>query len=111
VDLREEVIGEVTVLEVKGRIDSTTAPTLRDRLQTSCAPDGKSVVIDLQQLEYISSAGFRVFLLAAKRADDTAGRLVLCSLSAKAVQLFDLGGFQDVFTIVNSRVDALDALK
>jgi anti-anti-sigma factor len=110
-DLREEVIGEVTVLEVKGRIDSTTAPTLRERLQGSCAPDGKSVVVDLQHLEYISSAGFRVFLLAAKQADDTAGKLMLCGLSAKVAQLFELGGFEDIFRIVKTRADALDALK
>jgi anti-anti-sigma factor len=110
VDLREEVIGEVTVLEVKGRIDTTTAPTLRERLQSSCAPGGKSVVVDLQHLEYISSAGFRVFLLAAKQAEDTSGKFMLCGLSAKVVQLFDLGGFDDIFRIVKSRAEALDAL-
>lgn len=110
-NLSEERVGEVTVLEVKGRIDSATAPTLRDRLQTSCAPDGRSVVVDLQHLEYISSAGFRVLLLAAKRAEDTSGQLVLSGLSTKVAQLFDLGGFDDIFRIVKSRAEALDALK
>lgn len=110
-DLCEDVIGEITVLEVKGRIDSTTAPILRDRFQTSCAPNGRPVVVDLQHLEYISSAGFRVFLLAAKRADETAGQLVLFGLSTKVAQLFDLGGFEDIFRIVKSRTEAFDALK
>ena len=110
-DLREDVVGEITVLEVKGRIDSTTAPTLGDRLLAACPAQGKGLVIDLRQLEYISSAGFRVFLLAAKRAEESASQLVLCGLSTKVQQLFDLGGFLDIFRIAGSREDAISAAK
>jgi hypothetical protein len=53
-------------------------------------------VLDLSRLEYISSAGFRVLLLAAKLADETGSRLVLCGVSGKVRQLFDLGGFLDL---------------
>ena len=110
-DLREDVVGEVTVLEIKGRIDSSTAPALRDRLLSGPARQGKGLVVDLRQLEYISSAGFRVFLLAAKRAEEGASQFVLCGLSTKVQQLFDLGGFLDIFRITGSLDDAISAVK
>ena len=110
-EMREDVVGEITVLEIKGRIDSTTAPTLGDRLLSTFRMQGKGLVIDLRELEYISSAGFRIFLLAAKRAEESASHLVLCGLSTKVKQLFDLGGFLDIFRIAGSREDAITSAK
>jgi anti-anti-sigma factor len=108
-DLLEEKVGGVTVVAVKGRIDSTTAPALGERLTASLAAPKVHVVLDLSRLEYISSAGFRILLLAAKRADETGSRFVLCGVSGKVRQLFDLGGFLDLFTIVGSREEGIAA--
>lgn len=106
-DLKEQVVGEVTVVEVKGRVDSSTAPALGERLETLLATPSQRLVLDMRDLEYISSAGFRVLLLAARRAEQAAGRLVLCGLSGKVRQLFDLGGFLDFFAISVSRDEAV----
>jgi anti-sigma B factor antagonist len=111
VDLREDIAGEVTVLEVKGRIDSTTAPVLGEKLTGALATPQRRLVLDLRQLEYISSAGFRVLLLAAKRAEEAGSRFVLCSVSGKARQLFDLGGFLDLFPISASREEGIAAVQ
>jgi anti-sigma B factor antagonist len=111
VDLREDIAGEVTVLEVKGRIDSTTAPVLGEKLTGSLATPQRRLVLDLRQLEYISSAGFRVLLLAAKRAEEAGSRFVLCSVSGKVRQLFDLGGFLDLFPISASREEGIAAVQ
>ncbi len=110
-DLREDVAGEITVLEVKGRIDSTTAPVLGEKLTGALATPQRRLVLDLRQLEYISSAGFRVLLLAAKRADEAGSRFVLCSVSGKVRQLFDLGGFLDLFPISASREEGIAAVQ
>jgi anti-sigma B factor antagonist len=111
VDLREEQIDQVTVLEVRGRIDSSTAPVLDARLAGALAEPTRRLLVDFRQIDYISSAGFRVLLLAAKRADQTGSRFVLCGLSAKVRQLFDLGGFLDLFPISASRDEGLAALR
>jgi anti-sigma B factor antagonist len=108
-DLSQQDVGGVTVVQVKGRIDSTTAPALGDRLRANLAAPEVRVVLDLGALDYISSAGFRVLLLAAKRADEAGSRLVLCGISGKVSQLFDLGGFLDLFTIVGSRDEGIAA--
>ena len=108
-DLREEKVDGITVVEVKGRIDSTTAPALGERLTANLQAAKVRLLLDLSRLEYISSAGFRILLLAAKRADEAGSRLVLCGVSGKVRQLFDLGGFLDLFTIVGSREEGIAA--
>jgi anti-anti-sigma factor len=111
VDLREDSVGDVLVLEVKGRIDSSTAPALGDKLSDTLGAPARRLVLDLRQLEYISSAGFRILLLAAKRAEEAGSRFVLCGLSGKVRQLFDLGGFLDLFPISASREDGIAAVQ
>ena len=110
-DLHEEQVDEVTALSVKGRIDSTTAPAFGQRLESVVTAPAGRLVVDFRDLEYISSAGFRVLLVAAKRAEECGTRLVLCGLSGKVRQLFDLGGFLDLFTIAASRDDAMTAAR
>jgi anti-anti-sigma factor len=110
-ELREEQITGVTTLTVRGRLDSNTAPVLGVKLESVVAVPTSRLVVDFRELDYISSAGFRVLLVAAKRAEDVGSRLVLCGLSTKVRQLFDLGGFLDLFTITASRDDAIVAAR
>ena len=108
-DLKEEQVGGVTVLQVTGRLDSTTSPALGERLSGILDAGKARLLVDFSQLEYISSAGFRVLLQAAKRADQNAAKLVLCGVSGKVRQLFDLGGFLDLFSITATRGEGLTA--
>jgi anti-anti-sigma factor len=108
-DLKEEQVGDVAVLQVKGRLDTTTSPVLGERLTAILDAANARVLVDFSQLEYISSAGFRVLLLAAKRAEQTMSKLVLCGVSGKVRQLFDLGGFLDLFAITATRDEGITA--
>jgi anti-sigma B factor antagonist len=110
-DLHEERLDQVTALSVKGRIDSTTAPAFGQKLESVVAVPAGRLVVDFRDLDYISSAGFRVLLVAARRAEATGSRLVLCGLSSKVRQLFDLGGFLDIFSITATRDDAVNAAR
>jgi anti-anti-sigma factor len=110
-DLREERQDQVTALSVKGRIDSTTAAQFGQKLDSVVADPSGRLVVDFRDLEYISSAGFRVLLVAAKRADEAGSRLVLCGLSSKVRQLFDVGGFLDLFSITATRDEAIAAAR
>jgi len=108
-EMHEEQVAGVTCLAVNGRLDSTTAPLLGARLASAMAKPRGGVVLDLANVEYVSSAGFRVLLVASKRADEIQSRLVLSGLSAKVRQLFDIGGFLDLFSITASREEAFKA--
>jgi anti-anti-sigma factor len=110
-DLSEERLDQVIALSVRGRIDSMTAPQFGQKLDSVVAAPSGRLVVDLRDLDYISSAGFRVLLVAAKRADETGSRLVLCGLSSKVRQLFDVGGFLDLFSITATRDEAISAAR
>jgi len=109
VDIKEEQVGGVTVLLVTGRLDSTTSPVLAERLSGIQNAAAAGLLVDFSKLEYISSAGFRVLLQTAKRADQNAAKLVLCGVSGKVRQLFDLGGFLDLFSIAATRDEGIQA--
>ncbi len=108
-DIKEEQVGSVTVLLVTGRLDSTTSPVLAERLSGIQNAATAGLLVDFSKLEYISSAGFRVLLQTAKRADQNAAKLVLCGVSGKVRQLFDLGGFLDLFSISGTRDEGIAA--
>jgi anti-anti-sigma factor len=111
VEVNESIDGAVTIVSVKGRLDSVTAPTLGERLSGVLTAPSRRLLIELSQLEYISSAGFRVLLLAAKRAAEADGQIVLAGISGKVRQIFDLGGFLDLFRICDSRDEGIAALR
>ena len=109
-EIGEEHKGDITIVEIKGRIDSKTARPLGDKLNDLIKAGRKRVVLDLKNLAYISSAGFRALLLAGQLAEESQCALVLCSLSSEIQRLFDLGAFTDLFPIYSSREEGLTKL-
>jgi anti-sigma B factor antagonist len=103
----EDAIGNATILAAQGRVDSNTSKQLGDRLTSLFEAGTPSVVIDLGQLLYISSAGFRILLIAARLADSRGASLALCGLSPDVRRLFDLGQFSQLFPIFASRDEAV----
>src|SRR5947208_7457088 len=109
-EIAEQHAGEITVVEVTGRIDSNTAKAFGERL-TSLIKTGRArLVVDLKDIIYISSAGFRALLVAGRLADETNGTLALCSLSVEVQRLFELGAFTDLFVIYPSREESVTKL-
>ena len=106
----EIVIGQsdgVSTVEPKGRIDSITAKEFGDRVCGLIRSGAKRVVIDLANIAYISSAGFRALLIAGKLAEDTEGKLVLCGVAGEVQRLFDISAFATAFQIYSSREESI----
>ena len=106
-EMTVERIGEITRVAPKGNIDSSTAAAFGERLKSVIVSGCNRLIVDMKDVAYISSAGFRILLLAAKRADETESRLVLCGVSGRVRHLFDLGGFLDLFPIAGSRDEGI----
>jgi anti-sigma B factor antagonist len=108
--IAEEQAGDVTIIEVNGQVDSSTAKSFEDKL-TSLFKSGRNrVIVDLKQLAYMSSAGFRVLLLASRLAEKSGGKLALCNITAEVLRVFDLGNLTDLFAIYPSREESLAKL-
>src|ERR1700756_26459 len=91
--------GPVLIMEPRGCIDTSGAKPFGDRLAEMVRAGSRNVLIDMEHIVYISSAGFRALLVAHKLAHDSQGKLVLCGISSELLRLFEIGRFVDLFTI------------
>jgi anti-anti-sigma factor len=102
-----EVPGSTALtLALAGRVDSRTAPDLQRRVSALLDERPRALIVDMRETAYISSAGLRVLLAAAKRLESGGHRLVLCALSEPVRQVFEMSGFTQLMTIVDSRGEA-----
>ena len=86
-----------TIIEIVGRLDTTTAPALEKTINEDVA-DAKNLVLDLKGLEYISSAGLRVLLSAQKKMQKI-GEMKVCNVCESVMEVFEITGFADILTI------------
>lgn len=87
---------ELTV-SLEGRLDTVTASSLEEELKASL--EGiKNLVLDFQALEYISSAGLRVLLMAQKTMNKQ-GSMVIRNVNETIAEVFEITGFADMLTI------------
>ena len=86
------------VIEVKGRVDSSTAPQLAQVLEKNTESGNFKLVLDMSALEYMSSAGFRT-LLASQRTCKryNRGEVVLASVPERIREALELAGFTELF--------------
>ena len=88
---------EEIIIEVAGRLDTTTAPRL-EKTVNDIINDAKKLVLDFKGLEYISSAGLRVLLSAQKKMQKN-GSMKLINVSEEIMDVFEITGFADILTI------------
>ena len=88
---------EETMIELVGRLDTTTAPAL-DKTVNEDIADAKNLVLNLKGLEYISSAGLRVLLSAQKKMQKI-GSMKVINVCEEVMEVFEMTGFADILVI------------
>ena len=101
----------VQQVSLNGRLDSVTSSGLEKSLQTLFEVSGSLTLLDFSGLSYVSSAGLRVVLMAAKRAKQSQGRLVLCGLLPHVREVFEISGFLKILNVVDDSTAALAHLR
>lgn len=96
-DINKTVNGSELTVALKGRLDTLTAPQLEEELKADME-NATELILDLADLEYVSSAGLRV-LLSAQKTMNTKGSMVLKNVSEEIREIFDVTGFSDILTI------------
>ena len=86
-----------TILQIAGRLDTITAPTL-DKTINEDIGDTRNLILDLKNLEYISSAGLRV-LLGAQKKMQKAGSMKVVNVCEAVMEVFEMTGFADILVI------------
>lgn len=109
----QQTHGTVQVFRLQGRLDSANAPELERALREPVAAPGARLVFDLSGLDYISSAGLRVLLWAAKqlRATQPPGRLAMTGVAGHVHEVFTMSGFLTLFPVADTLDIALANLQ
>lgn len=110
--LQPAVIGNALVLSVGGRLDQGTCEAFRTAFSPHLAnalAAGQGIVLDLSTLEYVSSAGLRCFMLAAKEAKARSGRIAVAALQPTVAEIFQIARFDLVLPVFRDVPDALAA--
>ena len=88
---------EETIIKIVGRLDTTTAPALDKTINEDIAGT-KNLVLDVKELEYISSAGLRV-LLGAQKKMQKIGSMKVTNVREEVMEVFEMTGFADILVI------------
>ncbi len=102
-----EEMHRVNLLVVSGRVDSNTSPKLSEHLTRQIDSGAMNLLVDLQEVEYMSSAGLRELVSALKRVKKDGGDLRLVSPSPRVKEVLDLAGLTTLFEIFDDRVKAV----
>ena len=111
IGVKIEVEDGVTIFSIEGHLDATLVNALNERIYDIIESSFTKVVFDFSQLVYISSAGLRVLLYAAKKMKAKDGKVVLCSVNSNVKRVLDISGLTKFLPIYDEKNLALDALK
>ena len=101
---------ETVIAKANGRIDSSNSREFHSSLEAVIAKDDPAVVLDFEDVTYISSAGMRVILLTAKSLQSTGVKFVLCSMNESIREVFTISGFDKIIPIHGSQSEARTAV-
>ena len=98
------------IAKADGRIDSSNSREFHSELEATVAGSDAALVLDFEDVTYISSAGMRVILLTAKSLQKSGTKFALCSMNDSIREVFRISGFDKVIEIHESQAEALSAV-
>jgi anti-anti-sigma factor len=108
--LTQERYGDALVLHLAGRVDSSSTDGLKSSLDLhvgNCRAEGDRMILDLSRVDYISSVGLRVLMLAARQCREQGGTIVVAALQPVVREIFEISRFNLVFQCFGSVREAL----
>jgi anti-sigma B factor antagonist len=98
---------KIKVLSIEGEMNANTSGAVDERLHKLIMGGNNKLVIDLSGLNYISSAGLRIFLKANKLIKKKQGEIRICGLNETVKEVFEISGFQMILAIFENQAKAL----
>jgi stage II sporulation protein AA (anti-sigma F factor antagonist) len=102
-----ESLGRQSVATPCGRLDFGAAASFQSELEKALAGGPSGMIIDCGGLDYVSSAGLRVFLLVSRAAKRAGVALAICNLNPPVKEVFDVSGFSQIITVCADRAAAV----
>jgi anti-sigma B factor antagonist len=99
---------EIKIVKIEGKLDTNTAPDAEKQVKKLLEEGNNKIIINFENLDYISSAGLRLLLATAKQLKSDNGDMRVCNLNDVVEEIFDISGFVSILNVFNSEAEALD---
>jgi anti-sigma B factor antagonist len=99
--------GDTKVVMLNGKLDTNTTSAVESEINALLDGGASKLLINFEQLSYISSSGLRLLLATAKRLKGSGGDLKVCSLNEMATEVFEISGFSSILNVFSSEQEAL----
>ncbi|MCG6553932.1 MAG: STAS domain-containing protein [Candidatus Magnetominusculus sp. LBB02] len=107
-EIKKEKVKELDVISIIGRVDATNASQLDEAVQGVLAGGSAAgVILSLKGLEYVSSAGLRVFIAAAKETKKTGVRLAFAEVNEQVMKVLKMSGLEAILKIYETMDEAV----
>ncbi|MEI7897864.1 MAG: STAS domain-containing protein [bacterium] len=106
-EIIEQLTDQCVVMEITGRLDTTNYIGLEKKMMELIDSGRDKILVECSGMDYISSSGLRILLMALKKITQMKGKFVLCGLQENIQEIFEISGFTSIFEIHSSREDAL----
>ena len=97
--IKSDISSKNIVISLIGRLDTITSPQLEEEINSFSLENIETVILDLKELEYISSAGLRVVLMIHKKMNKLGGQLKLINVNDMILNIFDMTGMSEFLNI------------
>ena len=102
--------GEVKIVRIEGELNTLTSPDAEAQLTQLIDAGARKIVVNFEQLDYISSAGLYILLATAKQLQVSGGELRICSLNDLVREVFEMSGFDSIVSVSKNQAKALKGL-
>ena len=103
-------VNDVVIINLLGNLDTNTAPDAESVINKWLGNGAQKIVISLEQTNYVSSAGLRIFLATAKKITASGGVLKLCSANDVVQEILDISGFSTILDVKKTEEEALASI-
>ncbi len=106
-EIIEQKTDQCVIIGITGRLDTTNYSILEKKLMDLIDNHQDKILVDCSKMDYVSSSGLRILLMALKKITMQKGKFVLCGLQENIHEIFEISGFTSIFEIHSSPEVAL----
>ena len=106
-ELNEQKTSQCVILGITGRHDTTNYNVLEKKLLELIDDHNEKILVECSKMDYVSSSGLRILLMALKKITMVKGKFVLCGLQENIREIFEISGFTNIFEIYGTQEEAL----
>ena len=98
-EIRSEENGSEVVIYIEGRMDTNSSPKVMEEVE-KYVNTAQKIILDIEKVDYVSSAGLRVFVMAGQQIIANGGELNVRNVANPIAEIFEMTGFNNMLTII-----------